>query len=505
MISENIISGRLYRNLLLLINLVFMVIWALSNDGLSFWDDYSYLNFANELNQGDFEINENHFTSRITIIYPTAWVINYLGINQFTMVIYPLFCGLLLLNTIWWVGYKINRWIGVIGSLLVICDYHIITFSNHLFPEMPLMLFVFIALVAYYLVLKGEAVPRLAALLAALSLFAAFLTKTTVVLVLPLFLFLFINDRLKRRQGSFWLVFVSLSLFFFLLNGLWYMEVKGDFFYRFQNIANNHVATAKTFFDKDANTLLARLTYLPLLGFLRGGFFIPLLLALPAVLKLRKKHFKLDTPEMLWPVSLLFMLVSFWFFSTSWRYYSPLPTETRHIAFFIPIMIMTAATFWPHQKIFSLFKKRWLAVAAICCFLAIPVYAVIKSGRRNFKEQEQLVNLFLVENPEEQWVITDGLNSYGYPYFYDFHTPSKTNEAKNDQYVWFSEMDLNALALPLEQELVYVLLNRAYFNEEYNDSENYDKMIKDLNARGYELIILEKKGKVSLYRVKKKY
>lgn len=494
MISENVISEGLYKKLLLLANLIFLAVWFFANEGLSFWDDFTYLNFANELNQGNFKINDNHFTSRIAVIYPTAWVIKYLGINQYTMVVYPLICGLTLLNLFGWLGYRINRWIGVIGGLLILCDYHLITFSNHLFPEMPMALFVFLSIMGYYLVLKGEAVPRMAGLLSALALFAAFLTKTTMVLVLPLFLFLFVNDRLKKRNGSFWLVFVSLSIFFFLLNGFWYMEVKGSFFYRFQNIANNHVATAKTFFDKDSVTILARLTYLPLLGFLRGGFFIPLLLALPAMVKLRKRHFSMNEPESLWSVATLFLLLTFWFMSTSWRYYSPLPTETRHIAFFIPIMIMTAATFWPQQQSFELLKKRWVSIGLICGFLAIPVYAVIGSGGRNFKPQQTMVTEYLVNNPDKQWVITDGLNSYGYSYFYDFDNPE-------DTYLWFSELSDDQLRQAAASGEAVVLLNRAYFNEEYKDSNNYLKMTFDLDALGYELVELSRRGEVVLYEI----
>lgn len=500
MISENVISVRYYNKLWLIANLVFIAVWYLANEGLSFWDDFTYLNLANELNQGSFEINENHFTSRIAIIYPTAWVIKYLGINQYTMVVYPLICGLLLVNLFAWLGQRINRWIGVIGVLMLVCDYHMITFSNHLFPELPMMLLVFITLAGYYLILKNEAVPRLAGFMSALALFTAFLVKTTVVLVLPLLLLLFINDRLKKRNGSFWLVFVALSIFFFLINGFWYMEVKGSFFYRFQNIANNHVASANSFFDKDAGTILARLTYLPLLGFLRGGFFIPLLLALPAILKLRKQHFKMDTAENLWPVASLVLLLTFWFFSTSWRYYSPLPTQNRHIAFFIPVFIMTAATYWPHQSIFSLFHKRWLVIATVCCFLTIPVYAIIKSDHRNFRDQEVLMQMFLVGDAREQWVITDGLNSYGYPYFYDFGA----SDSINDQYLWFSEMDLEQLGQQLERELVYILRNKAYFNEEYNDTPNYEQMIKDMEEKGYELKTTARKGEVALFHVKKK-
>lgn len=497
MISENVISDSLYKKLILLANLVFILVWFLSNEGLSFWDDFTYLNFANELNQGSFAINENHFTSRIAIIYPSAWVIDFLGINQYTMVVYPLICGLVLLNVFGWLGHRINRWIGIIGALMLVCDYHLITFSNHLFPEMPLTVFIFITLMGYYLVLKDEAVPRMAGCLSALALFAAFLTKTTMVLVLPLFLFLFINDRIKRRNGSFWLVFVSLSIFFVLLNGFWYMEVKGDFFYRFQNIADNHVATAKTFFDKDSATILARLTYLPFLGFLRGGFFIPLLIALPALLKLRKQHFKLDKAESLWPVATLFLLLTFWFMSTSWRYYSPLPTETRHIAFFIPIMIMTAATFWPHEPLFRYLKKRWVAAGLICCFVAIPVYAIAKSGRRNFRQEQALVKEYLVQNREKQWVITDGLNSYGYPYFYDFKQPE-------DIYLWFSELNPDTLRSAVVSEKAFVLVNRAYFNEEYSDSDNYLKLTFDLDELGYELVEKSKGGEVVLYEIKRK-
>ena len=496
MIPENVISTRWYTRFILIANVLFIAIWYLSNQGLSFWDDFSYLNFANELNQGRFEITDNHFTSRITLIYPVAYVIKYLGINQYTMVVYPLICGLFLLNLFGWLGHRINRWIGVIGGLLILCDYHLIYFSNHLFPELPLALFVFLCLMGYYLVLKNEMVARMAGLLSALALFAAFLTKTTVVLLLPLLLYLFVNDRLRKRHGSFWLVFVSLSIFFFLLNGFWYMEVKGNFFYRFQNIANNHVPTAKTFFDKDGAAILARLTYLPLLGFLKGGFFIPLLLALPVVFKLKKASFKLAKAEDLWPVALLFLLAAFWFFSTSWRYYSPLPTENRHIVYFIPIMIMCAATFWPFTKPFTLLKKKGLAVALILTFLAIPVYAVLKSGRKQFKEEESLVKEYLVADPATQLVIADGLTTYGHAYFYDF-------ASVEDEYMWFSEPNKALLERYMNEadKQVYLLINEAYFNAEYNDQPNLERLIKQLDI-DLEAQVIASRGAVRLVKVK---
>ena len=257
---------------------------------------------------------------------------------------------------------------------MIVCDYQLINFENHLFPELPLTLCVFVFLMSYYLLLRNEIVPRYAGFFAALALLGAFLIKTTVILLLPLIVFLFINDRRQKRHGSFWLVFVTLGVFFLLINGFWYQEVKGSFFYRFQNIANNHVATPKTFFDKGSIEIIKRLTYLPLLGFLKGGFFIPLMAALPALFGLKKKSFKLEKPEAFWPVASLFLLLSFWFMSTNWEYYSPLPTENRHIVFLIPVFIMTAATFWPKLHLFEWFHQNKLVVIGLVALFTIPIY-----------------------------------------------------------------------------------------------------------------------------------
>ncbi len=478
MIPEKVISVQLYNRLWLGYSFLFIMLWHYASQGLSFWDDFSYLSLANDINTGEFEITTNHFTSRITLLYPVAFFIKYLGINEYGVTIFPLLCGLALLNLILWMGHSINRWIGIIGGAFFVCDYHMIYFSNHLFPELPMALLIFLVIMSYYLVLKGEMVPRMAGLIAALGLFGAFLTKTTVVLILPLLLFLFILDRRRRHNGSFWLVFISLSIFFFFINGFWYLEVKGSFFYRFQNIADNHVATAKSFFDKGAGTILARLTYLPLLGFLKGGFFIPLLLSLPAMVKLKRAHFMLEKAEHLWPVASLFLIVAFWFFSTSWRYYSPLPTDPRHIVFFIPVFIMTAATFWPEQKQFVLLKKKSLRFAAVLFALAIPAYALFSVDKKNFWDEEKLVEQFLVGDERAQIVITDGLTTYGYSYYYQFQNTS-------DEYYWFSELTEAQLdAILAEERPIYLLINSAFFHEGYNDTKNLDQVKASIAERG---------------------
>jgi len=493
--NSNLLSLKQYRLIQLGANVLMISIWYLSNQGLLFWDDYTYLHFANQINQGEFEITTNHFTSRIALIYPVSLIIKLFGIGPYSMVLFHLLCGMALLNTAFWLGNKMSQWVGLIAGVLIICDYQLIYFGNHLFPEMPLTLCVFLFLTSYYLLLRNEIVPRIAALIGALALFVAFLLKTTVILLIPLLLFLFINDRRQKRNRAFWFVFISFSAFFFVLNGLWYEEVKGSFFFRFENIANNHVVTPKTFFDKGGIEILKRLTYLPLLGFLKGGFFIPLVLALPAILSLKRRTFKLEKAEQLWPVASLFLLASFWFMSTNWRYYSPIPTENRHIVFFIPVFIMTAALYWPKNAYFEWLSKNHVLKIALVGFLMIPAYAIYKSDKTNFKEMSSMINSELVQNKEAQVVITDGLTSYGYQYFYEMG-------AVEDTYLWFSEVKTSEL-LDAFDDSAYILLNRANFNEDYNDSENYDRLLGQLKNREINIELLKREGRVELYLLKK--
>ena len=471
------------------LNALMLVVWYFANDGLAFWDDFTYLSFADQVNKGTFEVTTNHFTSRTAIIYPVAWIVGLFGINELSMTIYPLICGLLLLNLIFWYGYTYNPWVAILAGIWLVCDYHTITFITHLFPEIPIALMVFVALLSYDFVNRREADIRLMALLLSASLFGAFLTKTSVFIVVPLFLFLFANDYFFQYKNiAFWRLSAILVVFFFVLNGLYYVEEKGDFFYRFQNISANHEATTKTFFDKSQTTLIKRLTYLPFLGFLRGGFFIPLLLAIPAFFKLRKSDWKLKDSKKIWPIAALLSLISWWFISTNWKYYSPMPVETRHITFIIPMLLMAAANYWSENSLFKKYFKPQFAWVILLPFLAIPAYKISVSGRQNFHQLSALMKAQFVENEAAQRVFTDGSISYGYPYFYNF-------EETNDEYFYISE--LKGVTPKAGDFLLY---NPPYLDAAYNDFDSLEQLQKQIMERGFKLIPIVT-DKLFLYRV----
>lgn len=488
MSRDKFFDDQLYLRFGLIMNLLFVVSWYLINDGLAFWDDFTYLNFAQQVNQGVFEVSTNHFTSRVAMIYPVAWIIEVVGINSYTITLFPFLCGLVILNLLLWIGNKFHHWIGVLASIFFICDYHVLTFVSHLFPEMPMALFLFGAVLAYDLVNRGEGDHRLLALVCSGFLFLAFLTKMTVILIAPVFIFFFINDYWRTRKNrSFWLITVVLLIFFVLVNGFWYRELYGDFFYRFSNISDNHEASSKTFFDKDGLTILKRLTYLPFKGFVTGGFFIPLLFALPSILTLKKGDWRLRNPSKIWAIAVIFTLGTWWFMSTNWRYYSPMPVDTRHLTFLIPMMILAGAQYWSSTHLLTAIRyskaKYWLLF-----FLLIPAYKVARSGDTHFNELESVMQTEIVPLKEKVTVFSDGLISYGYPYFYDFNP-------KNHQYYWFSQM--NDL-VPKSGD--YLLYNEAYLNERYQDQ----KYLKDFKSALSSLELKLKplnEGGVYLYKI----
>lgn len=490
MTHQKFFSDSKYRWFGLAANLVLVVTWYLANDGLAFWDDYSYLNLANTINEGSFTITSNHFTSRVALLYPVAWIIEHLGINQFSITVFPLICGLLTLNILLWVGNLYHHWLGVFAATFFVCDYHVITFVTHLFPEMPMTLYTLAALVAYDRVNRKEGDHRLWALVLSTSIFLAFLTKMTVIVLGPLFVYLFVNDYwLKRTNRSFWLISVVLLLFFVLANGFWYQEVYGDFFYRFSNISDNHEATSKTFFDKSALTILKRLTYLPLLGFMRGGFFIPLLFALPAVITLKKSDWKVEDPDKLWPVATVFILGTWWFMSTNWKYYSPMPVDTRHITLLIPVMLVAGGMYWTKTHLLSAIRYSSVRYL-LTLLLVIPIYKVATANDRNFKGVEVIFNDVLSPESEAATVFTDGLISYGYPYFYEL-------KPVNLNFVWFSEMNGSQ-----PENGDYLLLNPAYFNDRYNDAENLERFKKQIENLGLKLELVSR-GDVQLFKLVK--
>lgn len=101
-----------------MINLGFLLVALFGNEGLSFYDDFTYLKLAHDITTGTFEVTTDPFTARIALLYPAAWLIQLFGISAYTMTFFPLLCALLLLNALLWYGHQQHHVLGIVAALL---------------------------------------------------------------------------------------------------------------------------------------------------------------------------------------------------------------------------------------------------------------------------------------------------------------------------------------------------------------------------------------------------
>ena len=99
--------------------------------------------------------------------------------------------------------------------------------------------------------------------------------------------------------------------------------------------------------------------------------------------------------------------------------------------------------------------------------------------------QERFVN-----DKQPQRVITDGLLSYGYPYFYAF-------EKTEDQYDWWVELDFETVNTG-----DYLLVNSGVINSRYEEPGYLKLLENSMNTKGLELVLIDEQDKIRLYQIR---
>jgi len=334
----------------------FVLLW-LFFDGFYFYDDIYYVRKAVELLQGKLHL---HYLMdhRVGLYVPVAFFIALGGMHEWTVLAYPVICVFLLCVLLW----RYNSW-GWVAVLFLITDYYVFYFAAKLYPDTVLMLWVSVACMA----LERRSGGSKPALIMVGALFIAFLTKETVIWLLPALLWILAQDLLRRQHLLFWryaclLGGVLLALYFGYYAWRW-----GHPFYRFLLIQAEHSPNcgAFSYYDKPWIYTLRRITYQPLLMFVGADMWTAIAGALLAVVMEWRRKRALSV----WSISFLGMLCMFWFFTTSFRYYNPITLHARMVLPLVPLAAGVLA-----RNFFSFGKKAmgaWgglLWAASLWCF-----------------------------------------------------------------------------------------------------------------------------------------
>lgn len=219
--------------------------WLLLKPVWPFSDDICYVGRAQEFLSPGFQLTQNEFQNRFGVYVPASFLFRFFGANPYTISFWPLVAGIFTSCIVFETVRKVqNPLIALLAALLVSLNTLQITYSIALFPDLIVAFFATAAVLLLYQARVIESKKRTFPFLIALFIFLGFLTKITIILILPFFVLLFLADLSKKQQLHFWKqLLIAGTLFFALYLGIYY-ALTGDPFYRWKSIKSFNEQTS---------------------------------------------------------------------------------------------------------------------------------------------------------------------------------------------------------------------------------------------------------------------
>lgn len=325
--------------ILLLLHVAFLFCGFYGND------DINYARHAGEVaNTGMLSFTEtDHFRLRWTCIFVTALFYKIFGFTAFASSLFSYFSFTLTA----WLIYKLLKkepsQLLLFACVMFFLSFTVIFYAHRLLPDTGVCFLVFAAYFFYYRKRFSNAPDFKYAVFFVLALFLSMITKETVMITMPLWIFLFMSDMLAKRNGRFWGIVI---LFFAALTGLYLLYFKlstGDWFFRYHVL--NHYSELYghgiTYQQLGFTDLAKRLIYQLWDALLFNGDFEYLIFAIGAFIYRRKICINAASQHIV--VSFMILLLSANFMSYSINGYNPLWPDPRHFIFIVPFAVISGA------------------------------------------------------------------------------------------------------------------------------------------------------------------
>ncbi|MCH7396497.1 hypothetical protein MM236_00795 [Belliella sp. DSM 107340] len=405
------------QNQILLIGSSLLVaFWIFGYDGITFSDDIYYILTGHAFWNGENVLNSYHFSSRFGSYFLSGLATKLLGLNDRFASLPTLLAYVFSLFVI--IKSLKLRQQQIWASAFFVTHIYFLHFLPKVYPDGLLVFWiVLIPFASIYRTLK----PILSAFILVLAMLIGFMTKETIIYLFPFPVILFLLDWKGRKPVKFhlWVGLFSVILGSLYLGYYWY--VFGDAFYRINTVNAGHYISEFTYNDKGWQSVLKRLTIIPMVTFVERSYWIWLILAIPGMylglVKKQKVAFE-------YSLALICLLLGFWFMTTNLGFYNPIYLNPRHLIILIPILAVLIGfgwKYWLEKNVSSTYfgiaillgaaigfivgdyknsaflivfgcalifigkSKLWLKKSLICCMLLI---AVILS----FQYQRQLKN-----------------------------------------------------------------------------------------------------------------
>lgn len=327
-------------------------VWLLLHHLLGFaghngFDDMLYAELAHGWLAGNF-VPESHFSYRWGLLAPTTVSYALFGVRDFSSILPALIATGLTLTMVWRQIRNVGRWGLTIGVALFVFERWTLAYSQVLMADAIVALSVMLALHAYAQYLYHDPQPKTfrQALIFSGALMLGLLTKGSIILVLPLVVFLLAYGLIVRREYRFWLTTIGIgvllmAIYLGILTGL-----TGNPMSRLSAIFANSYQNACSYHLQPKSVLIDRITYAWWLDLLRQGTLLAPLLALAGWPKGQARR---HSPAAFWWLGTLGLLLCGNFMTVSLDHYQPLCLDVRHYLFIVPVAAVTVGWAWKDE------------------------------------------------------------------------------------------------------------------------------------------------------------
>ncbi len=430
-------------------------------------DELKYYGYANDVINGDFKLEQNHFSFRIGLIYPTALIFYLFGINEFTANSLTLVSSLASIILIFYLGkYLFNEKTGLTSAFLLAIYPLDIVYATRLLPDLPSTLFMGLGVLLF---LYGEGYERdkkkkknkvdnknnkikqnLYYFSAGISLGIGYLIKEITLLMSLFFCAYFIYK--KRFKLAYILIGIGV-LVALLIQILFSYYNSGDPLYQYKILEQEEASYVKNYYSNYfvKGGLISRLflhfPYLMLTDVHYGLFFI--FVGLSTVYFLFKKRKETYVP-IIW---MLVLLLYFNFGTISLKEYVPYPVTARHLSIITFPVLLLIAYFLSEKPI-----KKMIPFLLILLLISSISYTFASDLRNQIKDEKKVYN-YLSKN-KEKIIYSDERTSKVLDYLFSFKKSSNIISFNDYDYAEYGKKDRNIRVLELKGiKNAYIVVN----------------------------------------------
>ncbi|MGQ0827685.1 MAG: ArnT family glycosyltransferase [Bacteroidota bacterium] len=211
--------------------------WFLLKPVWPFSDDYCYCSRANDFLQGQFNLTYSQFQNRFGVYLPASAIFYFLGINPYTISLWPLIVSLLTISVVFIIVDKIaNTPIAFISSFLIATNILQLTYAISLFPDLIVSFYCIAAILILYYGRQHENRDIRYPILFNIIVLIGFFTKETILLLAPFFLIVLVYDLYQKQNRLFWKRTLVFGVITILVQSLIYYSITGDVFHRIRSL-----------------------------------------------------------------------------------------------------------------------------------------------------------------------------------------------------------------------------------------------------------------------------